>query len=192
MYNFVEELSNQFEAYANGYQNKLVNFMHFILRQKEHIIYYLSKIQNDFVSYLNRKTEKTDIAKIYIDKYNSIIDNHPDLLNNPKVYNVLKEDIDDVGKSIWLKIQDKKNEDVQYLKNLKETKKVDYELQKFWEFILTVIEAEVKKYLVTCEIIIKYYLNQTGLLSNILGIFENDVKVNKLNEFLFKIDHLKN
>ena len=191
MYNFVEELSNQFEAYANGCQNKLVNFMHFILRQKEHIIYYLSKIQNDFVSYLNRKTEKTDIAKIYIDKYNSIIDNHPDLLNNPKVYNVLKEDIDDVGKSIWLKIQDKKNEDVQYLKNLKETKKVDYELQKFWEFILTVIEAEVKKYLVTCEIIIKYYLNQTGLLSNILGIFENDVKVNKLNEFLFKIDHLK-
>ena len=191
MYNFVEEISNQFETYANGYQNKLVNFLHFIFRQKEHIIYYLSKIQNDFVSYLNRKTEKTDIAKIYIDKYNSIINNHPDLLNNPKIFNELKEDIDDVGKSIWLKIQDKKNEDVQYLKNLKETKKVDYELQKFWEFVLTVIEAEVKKYLITCEIIIKYYLNQTGLLSNIFGIFENNVKVNKLNEFLFKINHLK-
>ena len=191
IYNFVEEIYNQFEAYANGYQNKLINFLHFISRQKEHMIFYLTKIQNEFILYLNRKTEKTNIAEIYINKYNSIINNHSNLLNNPKVYNELMEDIEDVGKSIWLNIQNKKNEDVQYLKNVKETGKLDNELQKFWEFSLIVIEAEVKKYLITCEIIIKYYLNQTGLLGNILGIFENNLKINQLNEFLFKINHLK-
>ena len=105
------------------------------------MIFYLSKIQNEFILYLNRKTEKTNIAEIYINKYNSIINNHSNLLNNPKVYNELMEDIEDVGKSIWLNIQNKKNEDVQYLKNVKETGKLDNELQKFWEFSLIVIEA---------------------------------------------------
>ena len=191
IYNFSEEISNQFEEFASNYGKTLINFIHFILRQKEHITLYLTQIQNDFITYLNRKTDKTNIAEIYVNKYNSLINDHPNLLNNPKVFNDLKEDIDDVGKSIWLNIQNKKNEDIKYLQNLKELGKVDNELNKFWEFVIIIIEAEVKKYLVTCEIIIKYYLNQTGLLGNILGIFENNLKINKLNEFMFKINHLK-
>ena len=190
-YNFSEDIFNQFEKYGTSYKNSLINFLHFISRQKEHIISNLTQIQNNFVLYLNRKTDKTSIAQIYIDKYNSIFINHHNLFNNPKVYNELLSDIEDVGKSVWLKIQNKKNEDVNYLKNLKDTSKLESELQKFWEFILFVIEAEVKKYLVTCEIIIKYYLNQTGLLINIFGIFENNSKINESNEYLFKINHLK-
>jgi hypothetical protein len=119
------------------------------------------------------------------------MNNHPNLLNNPKVYNELMNDIEDVGKSIWLNIQNKKNEDVKYLKDIRETDKLDNELQKFWEYIIIVFESEVKKYLITCEIIIKYYLNKIGLLGNILGIFESNSKVNQLNEYLFKINHLK-
>ena len=190
-YNFSEDILNQFEKYGTSYKSSLVNFLHFISRQKEHIISNLTQIQNNFVLYLNRKTDKTSIAQIYIDKYNSIFINHHNLFNNPKVYNELLSDIEDVGKSVWLKIQNKKNEDVNYLKNIKDTSKLDSELQKFWEFILYIIEAEVKKYLITCEIIIKYYLNQTGLLINILGIFENNSKINESNEYLFKINHLK-
>ena len=190
VYNFSEEVTNQFEEFASNYKNKIINYIHFILRQKEHIISYLTQIQNEYVLFLNRKTEKTSVAKIYINKYNSIINNHQDLINNPKVYNELLENIEDIGKSIWLYIQSKKNEDIQYLKNMKENEKLENELKKFIEFSLLIIEAEVKKYLVTCEIIIKYYLNQTGLLSNIIGIFENNVKINKLNEYLFKINHL--
>ena len=191
IYNFPEEISNQFEDYANTYKNILLNFLHFIIRQREHITLYLTQIQNEYVEFLNRKTEKTNIAEIYINKYNTLLNKHPDYLNNPKIYNNLMEDIEDTGKSLWLNIQKKKNEDVKYLQELKEIGKLDKELEKFWEFILIVIEAEAKKYLFTCEIIIKYYLNQTGLLGNILGIFENNLKVNQLNEFLFKINHLK-
>ena len=190
-FNFSEEITNQFEEFASCYKSKLINFIHFILRQKEHIISYLTEIQNEFVSYLNRKTEKTSVAEIYMNKYNSIINNHKELLNNPKVYNELMDDIEDVSKSIWLNIQNKKNEDVIYLKNAKETDKLENELKKFWEYIIILIEAEVKKYLTTCEIIIKYYLNKTGLLGNILGIFENNLKINKSDEYLFKINHLK-
>ena len=190
-YNFSEDISNQFEIFASSYQKTLNNFIHFILRQREHIISYLTEIQNEYIVNLNRKTDKTIVAEIYINKYNLIINNHPNLLNNPKVYNELMNDIEDVGKSIWLNIQNKKNEDVKYLKDIKETGKLDNELQKFWEYIIIVFESEVKKYLVTCEIIIKYYLNKIGLLGNILGIFESSSKANQLNEYLFKINHFK-
>ena len=190
-YNFSEDISNQFEKFASSYENSLNNFIHFILRQREHIISYLTGIQNEYIMYLNRKTDKNILAEIYINKYNLIMNNHPNLLNNPKVYNELMNDIEDVGKSIWLNIQNKKNEDVKYLKDIRETDKLDNELQKFWEYIIIVFESEVKKYLITCEIIIKYYLNKIGLLGNILGIFESSSKVNQLNEYLFKINHLK-
>ena len=186
-YNFSEDISNQFEIFASSYEKSLNNFIHFILRQREHIILYLTEIQNEYIMHLNRKTDKSIVAEIYINKYNLIINNHPDLLNNPKVYNELLNDIEDVGKSIWINIQNKKNEDVKYLKDIKETDKLNNELQKFWEHIILVFESEVKKYLITCEIIIKYYLNKIGLLGNILGIFESNSK----DEYLFKIDHLK-
>ena len=190
-YNFSEDISNQFEKFASSYENSLNSFIHFILRQREHIISYLTGIQNEYIIYLNRKTDKNILAEIYINKYNLIMNNHPNLLNNPKVYNELMNDIEDVGKSIWLNIQNKKNEDVKYLKDIRETDKIDNELKKFWEYVIIVFESEVKKYLITCEIIIKYYLHKIGLLGNILGIFENSSKANQLNEYLFKINHLK-
>ncbi len=55
---------------------------HFIICQKENILDYLSSIQNIFISFLNRKTSKLEIADIYIQKYNDMIENHPDFKDN--------------------------------------------------------------------------------------------------------------
>ena len=89
---------------------------------------------------------------MYSNKYNSIITTKPLLLENQKVIDELHNDIEDVAKSIWLIIQNKKNEDIKYLTDLKENKILNSEVEKFWEFALKIVENEVKKYLVTCEI----------------------------------------
>ena len=159
IYNVSEDISNQFELFSNDYQNNLTNFIHFLSRQKYHMEYYLTKIQEDFLVYLNRRTDKVSVAKIYCSKYNSIVNSRPHLLENKRVTDELLKDIEDVAKSIWINIQSKKNEDIKYLTDLKESKKLNLELEKFWEFDLKIFENEVKKYLITCEIIIKYYLN---------------------------------
>ena len=191
IYNASEDISNQFENFALDYQNNLTNFIHFLSRQKYHIEFYLTKIQEDFMVYLNRKTDKTSIAKIYVDKYNSIVNSKPHLLKNKKVIDNLLNDIEDVAKSIWIKIQNKKNDDIKYLTDLKESKKLNFELEKFWEFALKIIENEVKKYLTTCEITIKYYLNLVGFLPEIIANIKNNSKVNESDDFLFKIDYSK-
>ena len=190
--NFSEEILNDFDAFCLYYKSILRNFIHFIFRQKEHIINYLTIIQNNFITYLNRKTEKTEIAKIYIQKYNNLLENHPEIKNSPMVYSELSEDIKDVTKSIWVNIQNKKNNDVKYLQDIKNSGKKEGEINKFWEYIILIFESEVKKYLIICEIIIKYYLSKIGLLNNIFTIPDNiNSKINNANDCLFKIDYKK-
>ena len=191
IYNISEDISNEFDQFASDYQGMLTNFIHFLSRQNHHIEFYLTKIQDDFIIHLNRDTDKINIIQMYSNKYNSIITTKPLLLQNQKVIDELTSDIEDVAKSIWLNIQNKKNEDIKYLTDLKENKKLNGEVEKFWEFALKIIENEVKKYLVTCEIIIKYYLNQIGYLPEILENNKNNPDINKSDNFLFKIDYLK-
>ena len=191
IYNVSEDISNQFENFAKDYQNNLTNFIHFLSRQKYHIELYLTKIQEEFMIYLNRKTDKISIVQIYCDKYNSIVNSKPHLLQNKKIIDDLLNDIEDVAKSIWINIQNKKNEDIKYLTDLKESKKLNLELEKFWEFALKIIENEVKKYLITCEITIKHYLNLIGFLPEIIENIKNNSEMNQPDDFLFKIDYSK-
>ena len=185
--NLYEELLLDFDSFCANYRSNIKNLIHFIFRQKEHVINYLTTIQNNFITFLNRKTEKTEIAEIYIQKYNSLLEEHPEVKNIPAVYNELSENIKDVIKSIWVKIQSKKNTDVKYLHDLKNLGKKEKEINTFWEYIILIFDLEVKKYLTICEIIIKYYLIKIGLFNNIVGKKNN----NKENKYMFKIDYKK-
>ena len=191
IYNLSEDITDTFELFASDYQNLLTNFIHFLSRQKHHIDHYLTKIQDDFIVYINRKTDKENICQIYSDKYNSIIDNQPSLLQNKRIIDELLNDIEDIAKSLWLMIQNKKNEDIKYLLDIKENKKLNGELEKFWEYVMKIVENEVKKYLITCEIIIKYYLNEIGYLPEIIKNIKNNSSKPIPDEFLFKIDYSK-
>ena len=154
--------------------------------QRKKMILYLNKIQEKFISYLNRETEKNEIIPMYIDKYNNLFKINSKLTKNPKVYEELKEDIANVNNSIWVKVQTKKKEDIDYLENIKNNGEKEKYINKFMDLIIKIYQIELEKYLIKCETVIKYSLNKVGLLSNILGIFQ---KSN--DEFLFKIDYKK-
>ena len=186
---FSEEIIKILDEFLLNYQSKIKNLNHFILCQKDDIINYLSSIQNIFISYLNRKTNKLEIADIYIKKYNDMIENHPDLKDNQIIINELLDNIKDVAKSIWINIQNKKTKDIKYLQDLKNSGKKEKECDKFFEYIYHLFELEIEKYLITMEITIKYYLSKYGLLNNIYGIFDNTQKMNKNNKYLFKVNH---
>ena len=187
---FSEEILNDLDEFHQKYQSCLKNLNHFIFCQKENILDYLSSIQNIFISYLNRKTSKLEIADIYIQKYNDMVNNHPEFKGNQNIMDELLEDIKDVSKSIWINIQNKKIKDIKYLQDLKNSGKKEKECDKFFEYISSLFELEVEKYLISMEITIKYYLSKFGLLNNIYGIFDNTHKMNKSNKYLFKVNHM--
>ena len=185
---FSEEILNELDEFHQCYQYNLKNLNHFIFYQKDNMISYLNSIQNIFISFLNRKTSKLEIADIYIQKYNDIIKNYPDFRRRQKILDELSEDIKDVAKSIWIYIQNKKIKDIKYLEDLKNSGKKEKECDKFFDYISIIFELEVEKYLLSIEIIIKYYLSTFGILNDIYGIFDNTRKMNKNNKYLFKVN----
>ena len=187
--NFSNEIIKEIDEFHLCYQSKLKNFNHFLFCQEDNILSYLKSVQNTFISHLNRKTNKLEIANIYIRKYNDLVENHPEFKNEQIIIEQLSEDIKNVGKSIWINIQNKKIKDIQYLNEFKSLKKKEKECDKFFEYISPIFALEVEKYLLTIEIIIKFYLSKLGLLNNIYGIMDETQKMNKRNKYLLKIDH---
>ena len=186
---FYDEIIRELDEFHLSYQTRLKNLNHFIFIQKDQIITYLNSIQNTFIKFLNRKTNKLEIANIYIQKYNNFFENNPEFTEDSSAKLEFSENIKDVAKSIWLNIQNKKIKDIKYLHEIKGSGKAEKECNKFFEYISSVFELEIEKYLISIEIIIKYYLSKFGLLSDIYGIFDNTQKMNKNNKYLFKVNH---
>ena len=94
------------------------------------------------------------------------------------------DDIGNVNNSIWVKVQTKKIENIKYLENIKTNGEKEKKIHKFIDQAIKIFEVEIERYLIKCEIILKYYLNKVGLLSDIMGIFQHSN-----DEYMFKIDY---
>ena len=164
----IDYLYNKFTTFADRYKTYIKLFIQFIIEQKEDIFNYLNKKQASFIEYLNRKTNNTEIADLYIKKYNSLFIKHPDLRQNEIVYNELMNDITDVKNSIWVSMQTKKKENVKFLQDIKNENVIQQEEDNFWLFLTNIIEIEINRYLTFCEIILKYYLSKIGIIYEIL------------------------
>ena len=181
-----KEILSNLDSFYSNYKLNIISLIYLMSTQRKKLILYLNKIQDKFIKYLNRETESNEIIPMYINKYNNIMKLNPKLLKNQKIYDELAEDISNVNNSIWVKVQTKKKEDINYLEKLRNNGEKEKYVNKFMNLVLKIYQIEIEKYLIKCETVIKYFLNKVGLLSNILGIFQ---KTN--DEFLFKIDYKK-
>ena len=185
-YSTYKEILSNLDAFYPHYKLSIKSLIFLMSSQRKKMILYLNRIQDEFIKYLNREPEKNEIIPMYIDKYNNIFKINSKLTKNEKIYEELKEDIARVNSSIWVKIQTKKNDDINYLEKIKNGGEKEKYVNKFMNLVLKIYQIEIEKYLIKCETVIKYALNKVGLLSNILGIFQQSN-----DEFLFKIDYKK-
>ena len=181
-----KEIISDLDIFYPNYKLSIKSIIYFMSKQRKDIIKYLNKIQNTFIEYLNRKSENNEIMEMYIQKYNNIYKINPELRKNKTIYDDLMNDIGNVNNSIWVKIQTKKKENIQYLENIKTNGEKEKKINKFIEQSLKIIEIEIEKYLIKCEIILKYYLNKVGLLSDIMGIFQHSN-----DKYMFKVEYQK-
>ena len=185
-YTIYKETISNLDSFYPNYKLSIKSLIYFMSKQRKEIIIYLNNIQNIFIEYLNRKSEKNEIIEMYIQKYNNLFKMHPELKNNKIAKDDLMNDIANVNNSIWVKVQTKKLENIKYLENIKTNGEKEKRINKFIEQALKILEIEIEKYLIKCEIIIKYYLNKVGLLSDIMGIFQNSN-----DDYMFKIEYKK-
>jgi hypothetical protein len=132
--------------------------MHFISRQKEHIINHLNSHQNSFITFLNRPTNKKELAQVYLNKYNTLLQNYPNLKNNLTVSRELMNDITIINAQLWNCIQLKKTEDVEKLESFQNDGYKEKEINSFYKYIENVFIIESKKYLFDVNVVKQYYL----------------------------------
>ena len=153
-----EMIVNEIDELNYEYNYTIKNFMYFISRQKIHIINHLNNHQNSFISFLNRTTNKKELAQVYLNKYNTLIQNYPNLKHNLIVSRELYDDITIVNAQLWNAIQLKKTEDVEKLETFQNDGYKEKEINSFYQFIETLFFNEAKKYLSIVNIIKQYYL----------------------------------
>ena len=187
-----EMIITEMDDLNNEYNKVLINFIHFTSRQQNHIINHLNDHQNSFIIFLNRKTNKKKIAQVYLNKYNDLIQNHPQLKNNPNVYRELLNDITIINAQLWNAIQLKKTEDVEKLQSYQNDGYKEKEIDFFYNYMKNIFYNEAKKYLSSINVIKQYYLysaspdeledfyiDYKNIISN--GEDKNDNIVNKIN-----------
>ena len=153
-----EMIIMEIDELNTDYQNCIKNFMHFISRQKEHIINHLNSHQNSFITFLNRPTNKKELAQVYLNKYNTLLQNYPNLKNNLTVSRELMNDITIINAQLWNCIQLKKTEDVEKLESFQNDGYKEKEINSFYKYIESVFIIESKKYLFDVNVVKQYYL----------------------------------
>ena len=153
-----EMIITEMDDLNNEYNKVLINFIHFTSRQQNHIINHLNDHQNSFIIFLNRKTNKKKIAQVYLNKYNDLIQNHPQLKNDPNVYRELFNDITIINAQLWNAIQLKKTEDVEKLQSYQNDGYKEKEINYFYNYMKNIFYNEAKKYLSSINVIKQYYL----------------------------------
>ena len=71
----------------------------------------------------------------------------PALTKNQKIYDELMEDILNVNNSIWVKVQMKKKDDINYLEDIKNSGQKEKYINAFMTLVMKIYEIELEKYL---------------------------------------------
>ena len=90
------------------YKTNLNKFIYLLLNQKNSIYQRFILIQNKFLDFLNRETDKKKIIHKYLIKYNRFYDLNKDLLSDEEAQKEFMSDIEFVNINLWEMINMKK------------------------------------------------------------------------------------
>ena len=157
-----ENINLNWSQFTSYYLTTLNRFFIFLSKQRLHIISTLTQIQNTFISFLRRQTYKKQLVTNYINKYNDLSVTYPHLRNSPKLVNEFKSNISELNQNMWTLIQEKKTGDITKLQELRTESNLNFEIDSFYSFIISVFIAETKKYLTSIDVIKEYYMKDNN------------------------------
>ena len=166
-----ENINLNWSQFTSYYLTTLNRFFIFLSKQRLHIISTLTQVQNTFISHLRRQTYKKQLVTNYINKYNDLSVTYPQLRNSPKLVKEFKSNISELNQNMWTLIQEKKTGDISKLQELRNESNLNFEIDSFYSFIISVFIAETKKYLTSIDVIKEYYMkdnNNTNSEPNVL------------------------
>ena len=155
-------------------------FIYNIYKLKEDIIKKMNSIQDDFIAFLNTKSDKKKIINLFLNKYNIFMKNFSSIKNNSLVKEELEKDIIELTENLWRIIQLRKKKAIDELKNIKNKNYIKEKMEYFSEMIINCFYSEAV-----------YYLSKINIIQQFYNELEN--RANKTVEYkLKKLELMKN
>ena len=171
------------------YNDNLKIFIYLLNKQRFDIYNRLNLIQKKFRDFLNRETPKKKFIHTYVSKYNKFFNSNPDLFLNDNVKNEFLSDIEDINISLWTILNNKKNESIYELEDIKNCGFVEIELCKFFNHIKELFLVETHKFLNMINIILDFYIK--NFLDERISLLKKNI-ANNTNNNLNEISRLRN
>ena len=165
----------------NKYMWNTKEFIYNIYKLKEDVIKKMNSIQDDFIEFLNTKSDKKQIINLFLNKYNIFMQNFSSIKNNTFVKEELERDIIELTENLWKIIQLRKKKAIDELQNIKNKKFIKEKMENFSDMISNLFYSEAE-----------YYLSKINIIQQYYNELENKPNKNVVEYKLKKLELMKN
>ena len=205
MQNNIDYILKNISEFNIKYNNNIGKFVYLINIQKNKIYQKLNSYQSSFVDYLNYKTKKRKLIRVFIKRYNEFFEKN-DFFQSDKAINEFNLDIEEISNDLWILINEKEKNLIKELNNIKNEGFMQKELEKFHFNIKAMFLNETEKFIELINSIVYLYshtnktdiknhediyslietkINKNDIFKDILSIKIDDFDINDLIEKIF-------
>ena len=145
-----------FKIYEN-YIQECKRIFDFLRKQRENISISYNKIQQKFISFLKRPNKKQSLILDYQLKYNTFLDDYPDLIDDDQVKEEHHQALEDLNDKIYEIIETRKTEAIDERKKIMASGLIENEIEKFYGNLERLFQAEIDKFIGSLQLIKDYY-----------------------------------
>ena len=141
----------------NKYIFNVKEFIYNIQKLKQDIIKKMNSIQDDFIEYLNKKSDKKNAIHLFINKYDVFMNNFSSIKNHLLVKEESEKDIIELTENLWAIIQLRKKNAIDELAKIKNQRFIEQKLEYFSDMMSNLFYSEAEFYLNKVNIIQQFY-----------------------------------
>ena len=146
----------------NKYIFSVKEFIYNVHKLKQDIIKKMNLIQDDFIEYLNSKSDKKKLINSFIEKYEVFMKNFSSIKNNLLVKEEAERDIIELTENLWKIIQLRKKNAINELNNIRNKRFIAQKIEYFSEMLSNLFYSEAEFYLNKVNIIQQFYYEIIG------------------------------
>ena len=139
------------------YTFSIKEFIYNINQLKSDIVLKMEVIQDNFIEFLNSPSEKKKTINMFINKYDSFLENYSSIKNNLLVKEEIEKDIIELTESLWDIIQSRKKDAIDELNKIKNNGFIEKQIDFFWELLSNLFFTEAENYIKKINIIKQFY-----------------------------------
>ena len=141
----------------NDYIFSVKEFIYNMHKLKEDVIKKMKSFQDDFIDFLNKKSDKKSVIGLFIKKYADLMDQFSSIKNHLLVKEEAEKDIIELTEKLWAIIQLRKKNAIDELNNIKNKGFVSQKILLFSEMLSNLFYSEAENYLNKVNIIQQFY-----------------------------------